>query len=267
MLTLYFSATGNTEFIARVFSRQMGAVCLSIEDEINFTQAIKAHDTIAFCYPIFGSRVPRNMRDFVARHMSGINGKKIIIFVTQAGFSGDGARVFTDMFKPGAVEVIYAEHFKMPGNVGNIPFLGKAGDESVLRQTKNAEAKMIRVCEDIKNGVVKKRGFSRFSKMLGNIQGRAWQGNSKNPNPGKLTAENKAKNGIKIHKSCTACNLCVKICPVNNFENIQGKIAPKGDCIVCYRCVNRCPQKAVKAMMVPFRARWQYTHPGKKDGF
>ena len=264
MLTLYFSATGNTEFIARVFARQMGAICLSIEDEINFTQAIKAHDTLAFCYPIFGSRVPRNMREFVARHMSCINGKKIIIFVTQAGFSGDGARVFTDMFRAGAVEVIYAEHFKMPNNIGNIPFLGKAGDESILRQTEKAEAKMIRVCKDIKNGKVKKRGFSRFSQLLGNIQGKVWQGNSKKIGFGTISAENMAKNRVKVHKSCTACNLCVKICPVNNFENVQGKIVPKGNCIICYRCVNRCPKKAISAM-VRIRPRWQYVHPNKND--
>ena len=265
MLTIYFSATGNTEFIARVFSRQMGAVCMSIEDDANFAQTIKAHDTIAFCYPIFGSRVPRNMREFVARYISEIIGKKIIIFVTQAGFSGDGARVFTDMFKPGAVDVIYAEHFKMPSNVGNIPFLCKASAESILRQTKNAEAKMIRVCEDIKNGKIKKRGFSRFSKVLGNIQGFAWQGNSKKIGYRSLSAESKARNGIKIHSSCTVCNHCVGICPVGNFANEHGKIVPKGNCIVCYRCVNRCPQKAIKAMMVPFRARWQYVHPSAEE--
>jgi len=111
ILTLYFSATGNTEHIATLFSQQMNATILSIEADADFTSALKTHDTIAFCYPIYGSRVPRNMREFVAKYMSDINGKKIIIFITRMMFSGDGARVFTDMFWDGSIEVIYTEHF------------------------------------------------------------------------------------------------------------------------------------------------------------
>jgi len=258
MLTIYFSATGNTEFIARVFSRQMGAVCLSIEDDADFTRVLKAHDTIAFCYPIYGSRAPRNMREFVAKHMGSIKGKKIIIFVTQALFSGDGARVFTDMFKGGAIQVIYAEHFMLPNNICNIPLLRKPSDKSVQKQFKNAEEKMVRVCEDIKNGIVKKRGFSMFSKLIGNVQGIIWLGNSKNISPSTFSAENKGRNGVRIHKNCTICGLCVKICPVKNFVREGGKIVPQGNCIICYRCVNRCPKRAITAMKVHLRPKWQY---------
>ena len=88
MLTLYFSGTGNTEYIAKLFSHQMDVECISIEADMDFTSILKAHDTIAFCYPIYGSRVPRIMREFVAKHMSDITGKKLIIFVTQFLFSG-----------------------------------------------------------------------------------------------------------------------------------------------------------------------------------
>ena len=258
MLTLYFSATGNTEYIARLFSIQMNAACLSIEADVNFTAEIKANDTIAFCYPIFASRVPRIMREFTAKHMSDLSGKKIIIFVTQMMFSGDGARVFTDMFWDGAIEVIYAEHFNMPHNAGNIPILWRPGDKTIQRCIKKTDVKMTRVCRDIKNGIIRKRGFSRFSQILGNIQGKAWQGHSKEIAPSTFSVEHKAKNGVKIHKACTCCNLCVNICPMKNLANENGQIIPKGNCIVCYRCVNRCPNKAITVMMFHLRPRWQY---------
>jgi len=242
----------------------MGAICLSIEDEVDFTKAIKAHDTIAFCYPIYGSRVPRNMREFTVKYMRSLVGKKIIIFVTQGAFSGDGARVFTDMFKPGAIKVIYAEHFKMPNNIcntpilRNTPILGEPSGKTLQKQFNDTEAKMIRVCKDIKSGIVKKRGFSKFSKIIGNIQGLIWQGNSKNTTPATLSAENMGKNGVRVHNYCTVCNLCVNICPVKNFANEQGKIIPQGNCIICYRCVNRCPHKAITVMRVHLRPKWQY---------
>ncbi|MCL2372462.1 MAG: flavodoxin domain-containing protein [Defluviitaleaceae bacterium] len=107
MLTLFFSGTGNTEYIARAFSQKMQYHCLSIEDEADFPAEIAAADTLAICYPIYGSRVPLIMREFVARHMDIFRGKKLVILVTQLIFSGDGARVLCDIFPAGHVEVIY----------------------------------------------------------------------------------------------------------------------------------------------------------------
>jgi len=258
ILTLYFSGTGNTKYIAERFSNEMGSVCLSIEDEVNFTSEIKNHDIITFCYPIYGSRVPRNMREFAARHMSDLSGKKIIIFVTQALFSGDGARVFTDMFWDGSVEVIYAEHFFMPNNINNVPVLRKSSERAIKKYVTRADAKLLNVCDDIKNGIVKKRGFSRCSQILGNVQGLLWQGNSKELEPGKKSVEERLKTRVKIYDNCTSCELCVKICPVKNFTNEENVVIPKGNCVVCYRCINQCPQKAI-SVGINFKPKWQYS--------
>jgi len=121
MLTLYFSGTGNTKYAAELFSRKMNAKCFSIEEKIDFSVEIKAHEVVAFCYPIYNSRVPRIMRMFAHEHMASLVGKKVVILVTQQKFSGDGARVFTDLFEDDAIEVIYAEHFDLQQNMGNIP--------------------------------------------------------------------------------------------------------------------------------------------------
>ena len=257
MLTIYFSGTGNTKYLAQRFSCEMDSLCLSIEDEANFTSEIKNHDIITFCYPIYGSRVPRNMREFTARYMSDLTGKRIIILVTQALFSGDGARVFTDMFWDGSVEVIYAEHFLMPNNINNVPGLRKSNDKRIKKYVQKANAKLSKVCGNIKNDVIKKRGFSRFSQVLGNLQGMVWQGNSKELEPGKKSVEERVKTRVKVYENCTSCDLCVRICPVKNFTNEENVIIPKGNCVVCYRCINQCPQKAI-SVMLKFKPKWQY---------
>ena len=253
MLTLYFSATGNTRFIAELFSHQMDACCLSIEEVVDFTNLIKANDTVAFCYPIYGSRVPRIMREFVIKHMADLNGKRIIIFVTQTLFSGDGARVFTDMFWEGTINVIYAEHFFMPSNICNLPV---ASRRRIKRYKRKAQAKMKRVVSNIKQGIVKKRGFSRFSEWLGKIQGKPWQGDSRNN--GVISGmELIAKNSVKIHDHCVSCCLCIKICPMKNLKYHNGTVKQQGNCTVCYRCVNRCPQRAI-TVLFHVKPRWQY---------
>jgi len=257
MLAIYFSGTGSTRHIAELFSQKMDAACLSIEDDADFRAAIKEHDTIAFCYPIYGSRVPRIMREFVAERMDDIIGKKIVILITQFLFSGDGARVFTDMFQAGTINVIYAEHFNMPSNMCN--FLSRQPSKKRMqRYLDKAEAKMTRVCQNIKNGVVIRRGFSRFSQILGNIQGRIWQGDSKKDCAPKSALEQKAKSDVKIDEDCTLCNLCALICPMKNLEIFQSKIKQNGNCAACYRCVNQCPRKAISVSGLHFKPRWQY---------
>jgi len=257
MLTIYFSGTGNTKYIAELFSQKMDANCYSIEAEVDFSAEIKRHDTIAICYPIYGSRVPLIMREFVAKHMADFKGKKLIIFVTQLAFSGDGARVLTDLLPANHIDVIYAEHFSMPNNISNTFFLHQRSDKSLAKKAHNADRKMDRVCCDIRNGKVKRRGFSAFSKLIGKLQGKPWQGDSRNTYASEGTMEYRAKHSVKIDADCNACNLCVKCCPMHNFENVNGIITPKNNCTVCYRCINRCPKKAIR---VWFRRKpkWQY---------
>jgi ferredoxin len=255
MLTLYFSGTGNTKYLAELFSGKMGAECISIEADVDFSHAILAHDTLAFCYPIYNSRVPRIMRAFVHKHMTELRGKKVVILVTQMLFSGDGARVFTDLFEPGAIEVIYAEHFNMQQNMGNIPLLPTPTEKSRRKFIAKTQAKMNVVCENINAGKVKKRGFCAGSKLLGLIQGLPWQENTSEIEPARL--EKKMTDGLRIHEDCNSCGVCVKICPMKNLVNANGKIQHQNNCTVCYRCVNRCPKKAI-TVYIHAKPRWQY---------
>lgn len=131
MIMLYFSCTGNSKYIANMFSDKMDIQCHSIEEKIDFKSLIDKHETIAFCYPIYGSYVPRIMRDFVQGKVDKLKNKKLIIFCTQLMFSGDGARSFTDLLPDGYGEVIYAEHFNMPNNICNFDlFKIKNGEET-----------------------------------------------------------------------------------------------------------------------------------------
>ena len=257
ILTVYFSGTGNSAYAAEIFAAQMGGKCLSIEDEADFSVEFAAHDTVAFCYPIYGSRPPLIMRQFAARHAADLQGKKLVILVTQWAFSGDGARVFTDLFPKDHFDVIYAEHIVMPNNVSNVFFLRRTGDKHLRRRMFAAAAKIARICRDINNGVVKRRGFSGFSRFLGNLQGKAWLGDSANvaAKPGSM--EYKAKNSVKVYENCNACGLCVPACPMKNLKIVEGALIHNNNCTVCYRCVNLCPQKAI-AVFFKKKPKWQY---------
>jgi len=234
MIIIYFSGTGNSKYIAELFGLHMNAKCHSIEESVDFNKLIEAEEVVGFCYPIYGSRVPRIMREFVGRHMSALKDKKLIIFCTQMLFSGDGARVFTDMFPRDYIKVIYAEHFLMPNNVGNLLFLPVADDREVKRYMMRAKYKMRSVCRDIKSGIIKKRGFNIVSRTLGLPQGVFMP-----------AFERMTRGSVRINSDCTRCGVCVDICPTDNLSFESGKIVHEHKCIACYRCVNKCPEKAI----------------------
>jgi ferredoxin len=234
MVILYFSGTGNSKYIAELFCSHIKAKSYSIEDKIDFGQLIVSEEIIGFCYPIYGSRIPRIMREFVKKYMEALKNKKVVIFCTQWIFSGDGARAFTDIFPRDFIKVIYAEHFYMPNNVNNLFFLPLANEKKIKKYKIKSEQKMVLVCQNIKNGAIKKRGFNALSRILGLMQGALMP---------KL--EKKSMNKVRISDDCTLCRFCVSICPIGNLEYINGKIIQKNNCTICYRCINKCPQKAI----------------------
>jgi ferredoxin len=234
MIMLYFSGTGNSKYIAELFCRYMSAGCYSIEEKLDFGQLITSEETIGVCYPVYGSRVPRIMREFAQKHIGFLKNKKIIIFCTQLIFSGDGARAFTDLFPHGFIEVIYAEHFFMPNNVINFFMLPLTNDRKIKKCIAKAEEKMKLVCGNLEKGIVKRRGFNIISQALGLAQGAFMP-----------KIEKKALDSLVINNYCSQCRLCVGICPMHNLEYQNEKIGHKRNCTMCYRCVNRCPQKAI----------------------
>ena len=246
MVMLYFSATGNSKYIAELFCQNMNIPCHSIEEDNDFTNLIASEDIICFCYPIYGSRVPRLMREFVVNHMVPLKNKKLIIFCTQMYFSGDGARAFTDIFPCGFGEVVYAEHFLMPNNVCNLFITPLPGNRAIQKYLSKANRKMQIVCNNIKNGIIKKRGFTPASRALGLIQGALFP-----------RLENWAQGRVWVDSGCNKCLLCVSVCPAHNFEYIGDKIETKNNCMMCYRCINKCPQQAI-AVFLRGKVKKQY---------
>ncbi|MFH1512514.1 MAG: EFR1 family ferrodoxin [Bacillota bacterium] len=252
MLTLYFSGTGNSKYVAELFAAGMGGECHSIEEAPDFGGMIQTADAVAFVYPVYTSRIPRIMREFVAAHTADLQGKKLVILCTQMGFSGDGARCFLDLLPERSVRVLYAEHITMPNNINNLGVFPQTGEKRARRLAEGAKQIVGRVCADIKAGVVKKRGFNPFSRLLGLPQGLFLP-----------LMERVSDNAVTIGEDCTGCGACVKRCPMNNLTIAHGKALAHGNCTECYRCINLCPQRAI-GLYFKTKVKWQYQGIGEE---
>jgi ferredoxin len=238
MVTLYFSGTGNSKYIAEYFSEEMDCENYSIEEKIDFKKLINSNDTIAFCYPSYGSCVPLIMRQFILEHKKELSGKKIIIFSTQLMFSGDGARVLIDLLEDVDFKVIYAEHFNMPNNICNLPIFPNPSKKKMEKYVQKSNKKIDKICKHIRRGAIRKRGFNIISKYLGLLSQRIYF----------KDIEIKAMKDVRINQDCILCGKCIRICPMNNLEEKDNWIEQKGNCTLCYRCVNKCPVKAITVL-------------------
>ena len=133
LLALYFSGTGNTAYaVARFCSRlsEAGVECKIVNIE-NFSQEEKKFentknfsreekfdaDTILFAYPIYGSALPRIVKNFLAQNSELFAKKNLITLATQYKFSGDGGALAARKIKCAHIAAI---HVNMPNNVTDI---------------------------------------------------------------------------------------------------------------------------------------------------
>jgi len=238
MVMFYFSGTGNSKYVAELFAQNKNIPCHSIEEDIDFDEIISANDVITFCYPIYMSRVPRVLREFVAQHMKSLKDKKLIIFCTQIILSGDGTRALVALFPKNHIDAIYTEHFFMPNNMPDIPIIPIINGDDIGKSLIRAKSKMDMVCRNIQNGKVKKRGFNIISRILGIPQALLLN-----------SVENRANRAVSIDNDCNNCGLCIKICPMNNFSVENAKVTHNHNCTMCYRCINACPEKAISVLL------------------
>ncbi len=240
-IMLYFSGTGNSRYIALRFAQIMkreyreAFEVHSIEEECDFQSMMHNNAVIGFCYPIYGSSLPKIMRRFVTRYRESLKDKKLILFCTQLVFSGDGARAFSELLKDVSYEVVLAEHFNMPNSICNIPFFNIRNGDELRGILIKAERRLDRACKALHENKRRLRGFNAFSHLLGLSQRPMFQ-----------KAEESASDQVAVDETvCSRCAKCVRECPAKNLYIENGRIKARGDCTLCYRCVNHCPNQAI----------------------
>ncbi len=239
MVVIYFSGTGNSCFAANYFAKSMECDCYSIEQELDFDAIMASNHTLAFFYPVYCSNVPMIMRRFVEKYRKQLSGKQLFLFCTQMIFSGDGARVFTDLLKGIDVQVIYARHLNMPNNICNLSFLPVKNHPHIDKQIEKVKRVIEKDVQAIRTKHIRRQGFNPISKYLGFLTQRSYLG----------PLEEKAQKDVRVRETCIQCGLCVKICPMNNLTLTPEGIQQKGQCTLCYRCVNRCPKGSITVLI------------------
>lgn len=234
----YFSGTGNTWLVAKKIQeacQQLGTSCklYSLESAIDIEKVFKEAEVIGLGYPIYGSNYPEPVRVFLDQLNKGPK-RRFFVFCTQLRYSGDGAAIGAKALRNKGYPVRQLMHVNMPNNITDFRIVRwiKPKNEKALVRAVTRKAKRLTDAVIHDNRLKKGEGFG--SRILGLIQRLPvqWLGS-------------KAQNLIRVDDHCTACGLCVKLCPSHHLTLLDHQLVMGETCYLCYRCINHCPEKAL----------------------
>ncbi len=235
-MVLYFSATGNTEYIAKKIAEKTGDEALNLLDRIQRIDYSEIYSKKPFviCSPIYIGEMPR----FFAAFLKGLKltGNRRVYFVfTSGGYAGvasSQARMISawkKMIYMGRAEI------KMPRNYPVSKRYPILSDAENLKRLREAVAKLPKTVARIRRGkYLWGRHIFLLEKLITVPFNPLWV-KYKQPATPFYTTE-----------KCTGCGKCAKLCPLNNITIKDNRPKWHEACAHCMACLGNCPVEAIE---------------------
>ena len=235
-MVLYFSATGNTEFIAKELARRTDDDCLNLIDRIKKgdLSPVYSEKPFVICAPIYVCEIPRFMAAFLKKLP--FEGSRDVYFIlTSGGYCGPAGNLLKKIFKKKKMTCHGHAEFKMPRNYvasDSYPMLEKEETEKRILDSYN---QLENVAADIKAGnKLTARHVFLFETLITLPLNPFWC-------KYKLTAK-----AFYVKENCIGCGKCEKVCPLNNVQMVDKKPVWGKQCTHCMACISNCPVRAIE---------------------
>lgn len=233
-MILYFSGTGNSEYVAKKIGKELEDEVINLFGKIREKDFSDMHSNMPWVVvvPTYAWRIPRITEECLRK--TKLTGNKNIYFVMTCGGSiGNAGKYLKQLCQ--AKEMVYkgCQEVVMPENY--IAMFQVPAKEEALKIIQDAEGTVSEVIRLIKHEEVlvqPKRGIGdRIASAVINPVFYPMFVHSK-----KFYAED----------SCVACGKCVNSCPVSNIRLENGKPVWGDSCTHCMACICRCPKEAIE---------------------
>ena len=223
-LVFYFTATGNSLFVAR----QLSDSPISIPQVLKKQELVYEADEIGIVCPDYAGAIPKIVQEFVAK--ATLKAPYIFTIITYGNSPVNVAEWWDEYCKGKSVVNNYVQPILMVDN-----YLPVFDMNEQIKIDKHVDESLAKILEDIgehKNQIAAAE-MGRFNKdILKRMQDQHFS----------MTAERL----LELKKDrCIECMTCQKVCPHKNFSLSDGGLQFAGDCEYCLACVHNCPQKAL----------------------
>lgn len=233
-MILYFSGTGNSEYVAKRMAKETGDVSLNLFEKIrnnDFSEMHSEHPWIIIA-PTYAWRVPHIVQEWIEN--TPFMGSKDMYFIMTCGESiGNAGKYLEKLSIKKKMNYWGCMGITMPENY--IALFSTPNEEKALQIIAQAEHVIDRAALYIKNGNQLPQPDISFGDTIFSGIG------------------NKLFYPIFVHAKkfyatgdCISCGKCVSICPLNNVRIENGKPAWGDNCTHCMACICRCPKEAIE---------------------
>lgn len=235
-MVLYFSATGNTEFIAKQIAKRIDDEAVNLIDRIKKQDLTPIHSEKPFvvCAPVYVCEIPRFMAKFLKKlEFSG--SRDVYFILTSGGYCGPSGLLLKKIFKKKKMTCHGHAEFKMPRNYVASNSYEMLNREQCEDRIKGAYSQLDGVAQTIlAGGKLTARHVFLFETLITLPINPYWCKH-------KLKAD-----GFYAEDSCIGCGKCAKLCPLNNIEIVNKKPVWGDNCTHCMACIANCPKKSIQ---------------------
>ena len=247
-MILYFSATGNSKYVAETIAKELNDNAVSITSIKDKKLEVK-DEYFGIIIPTCFWTVPLIVKEFLNNiDLSVSKSTYNFIVITYGSFTGTNGKDLEKILEKKNIHISSKYSIKMPDTW--TPIFDLSDDKKNKELLKTAE-------KDLEDIIFKLNG-----KAIGDY--------IKNKFPSLVTVICKplynyyrnTKN-FKVNNKCIGCCLCKTKCPCNAIEIVDNKpVWIKEKCTLCLGCMHRCPKFAIEYRKSTKHG--QYTNPNTK---
>ncbi|MBR9936066.1 EFR1 family ferrodoxin [Oscillospiraceae bacterium Marseille-Q3528] len=234
-MILYFSATGNSEYVARRIAAETGDLAVSITDcykeqMFSFDKKCK---TLGIVSPTYSWGLPVIVTEFLQRLDVSHKPDYLFFIATYGTTPGQTGRFADHILAPKGLPLSAKFSVKMPDTW--TPIFDLSNKEKVRRINDHAELAIDSMIKQIKDFTVGDFMKNKIPYPLAKIGYHI-----------EYDAMRKTKH-FSVEDTCVGCGLCAKNCPISAIKLKDRKPEwMKEQCVMCLACLHHCPKFAIQ---------------------
>jgi ferredoxin/flavodoxin len=268
LLLLYFSGTGNTDYVARYLAHKLDHPLVRTElrtIEQQPPETLSDFDLLAVGFPVYAADAPLFFQEYFQRLPSG-EGRGAFVFCTKGAWAGGAVQHNLQRLAARGYVPLGGGSIAMPGTdglsmIGKDSWLARKALEKDYDHLQDADRLALKMSVAL-SALLDERPAAALRVSLPSHAGtaltdRVWAYLYR-------ATENWARARLHADGQCEGCGLCARICPVGNVALHEGRPHFADRCVLCLRCLHACPQEAIQiGKLTVDKFRWK----GPKDKF